>query len=350
MCLFYLFESIYRKFVRNCFACRAPGVVCGQNDFIIVASKRAELTGERILHLGGCFYAIEIGEDLEGLHGFARLFQLHRVMVREGIVLCRIEFDGDGAIALFVGFTHHGFDVLRKDGSGVVFGITAVFAVGGQMRAVGGRMSDLPRRVDGGLVIEVHAVEAHIAVFVDLTDQTLRKFEFILHGGQRSHVFIAAVLDRHIADGAAADGRERRLHNASGIVEREVQMSAEGDDLIVFGEDVGQIARDPHILKRGALLSAEGASVDGVVDHGVRQNDDVSVRIFGRDLRERFVEPILRCLRVGNLGVRHGEKCDDVIAVYHAMTVALRCQNILINVLQEVIGAEHFVEYVGVDL
>ena len=271
-------------------------------------------------------------------------------MVREGIVLCRAECDGDGVLAFLVRFTDHGFDILGKDGGGIVFGIASVFSVCGQMRAVGGRMGDLPRRVDRSFVVEVHAIEAHIAVLVDLTDQTLRKFEFILHRGQRSHVFIATVLDRHIADGAATDGRERGLHNASGIVEREVQMSTEGDDLIVFGEDVGQIACDPHILERGALLSAERASVDGIVDHGMRQNDDVSVRIFGRDLCERFVEPSLRCLCVGNLGVRYGEKRDDVIAVHHAMTVALRCQNILVNVLQEVIGTEHFVEDIGVDL
>ena len=39
-----------------------------------------------------------------------------------------------------------------------------------------------------------------------------------------------------------------------------------------------------------------------------------------------------------------------MIAVYHAVTVALRLQNVFVNVLQEVIGTEHFVEIIGVDL
>ena len=343
------FKLNNRKFVRNCFACRAPGVIRGQSDLIIGGGKRTEVAGEGILHLGGCFYAIEIGEDLEGLHGFARLFQLHRVMVREGIVFCRAEFDGNGFFAFFVRFGHDGVEALRKNGGGIVFGITAVFSVGGQMSAVTRRMGDLPRRIDRGFVVEVHAVDTHIAVFVDLADQTLRKFKFVLHRRQRSHVFIIAVFDRHIADGAATDGRERGLHNASGIVEREVQMSAEGDDLIIFGKNVGQIARYPHILERRAGFSAERASVNGVVDHGVCQNDHVSIGIFGRDLRESLIQPIFRCLRVGYVGIRDGKKRDDVIAVDHTMTVALRFQRVTVNVLQKVIGTEHFVELVSID-
>lgn len=305
------------------------------------------MAGERILHLRGRFYAVEIGKDLEGFDGLARFLELHRVVVRKGIVLCRAEFDGDVPIAVFVDLTDHGFDIFGKNGRGIVFREAAVLAVRGQMRAVGGRVSKLPRRVKGGLVVEVHAVESHISVFVDLTDESLRKLEFVLHGRQRSHVFIAAVLDRHVADGAATDGGKRGLHDAAGVVEGEMQVSAENDDLIVFGKNVRYVARDPHILERGAGLSAERASVYSIVDHGMRQNDDVGVRIFGGDLRQRAVEPILRCLRIGNVRIRHGEQREDMIAVHDAMAVALRFQNIHVNVLLEVIGAEHFVELRG---
>jgi len=97
---------------------------------------------------------------------------LHRVMVREGIVLGGGKFCGDDPLPVFIDLIQGGRD-LGEGRYRVVFGEAAVLSVFFQMCAVGGRVGDIPRGVDGRLIIKVHTVNAHIAVFINVTDQSL---------------------------------------------------------------------------------------------------------------------------------------------------------------------------------
>ena len=333
----------------NRFACGAPGVVSGQNKLVFFGFGQTDSLRKRLFHFTGDSYAIEIGKDPYGFERFARgsVFKLQRIVVREFIVLCGGEFDG-GDLSLLVGFDEGDADFGER-GCLIVFGEAAILAVFFQMSAVACRIGDLPRGVDGRFIVEIHAVDSHIAVFVDLTEQTLRKFVFILHRRCACHIDVAAVLDRHIVDGAATEGSELGLHDAAGIVEREMQMSAERNDLIVFGKNIGDITRDPHIGQRGAGLSAERASVDGVVDHGVRKDQHVRIGICRRDFGKRFVKPSLGRFREGDVGIGDGEECQNVIAADHTVAVAFCGKDIPVDVGEEIILSEHTVENVGMN-
>ena len=335
--------------MENRFACGAPRVIGGQNERVFVGFGQTDSLREGLFHLCGYSHAVEIGKDPYGFERFARgsVFELKRIVVRKFVILCGGEFDGSD-LSLFIGFDEGDAD-FGEGGSLVVFGEAAILAVFFQVRAVACRIGDLPRRIDGRFIIEIHAVDSHIAVFVDLTEQALRKFIFVLHCGCACHVDVATVLDRHIVDGAATEGSELGLHNAAGIVEREVQMSAERNDLIIFGKNIGDITRDPHIGQRGAGLSAERASVDGVVDHGVREDQHVGVGICLGDFGKRFVKPSFGCFRKGDVGIGDGEERQDVIAANHTVAVALRGKDILVHVCEEIILSEHSVENIGLN-
>jgi len=138
------------------------------------------------------------------------------------------------------------------------------------------------------------------------------------------------------------------LHDTAGVVERKVQVSAERDDLIIFGKNVGDVARYPHIGQCGAGLSAERASVDGVVDHGVREDEYIGVWICLRDLREGFVQPDLGLLREGDVGIGNGKKCQNMVAADDTVTVALRGKDFRIYVGEKIVLSEHPVQNIGV--
>ena len=304
---------------------------------------------ERLFHFGGDSYAVEIGKDLYCFERFVRgsVFELQRIVVRKLVILCGGEFDG-GNLSFLVGFDEGDAD-FGECGCGVVFGEAAILAVFFQVCAVACRIGDLPRGVDGRFVVEIHAIDSHIAVFVDLAEQTLRKFVFVLHRRRACHVDVAAVLDRHIVDGAATKGSELGLHDAAGIVERKMQMSAERNDLIIFGKNIGDITRDPHISQCRAGLSAERASVDGIIDHGVREDQHIRIGVCRRDFSKRFVKPSLGRFREGDVGIGDGEECQNVIASNHAVAVTFCGKDILVDVGEEIILSEHTVENVGMD-
>ena len=165
-------------------------------------------------------------------------------------------------------------------------------------------------------MIEVHAGDAHVAVPVNLHKQALRELILVVHRGGTRHIFISAVLDRHIADRSASERGKSRLHNAPRIIQREMQMSAKCHDLRIFRENVGNVTRCP--------IGSEIASVYGSLDHRMRQHENELIGILFCDLSKRLIQPCFCGLRIGDGTRRLRNHRNHMEAVHHAMPVVLR--------------------------
>ena len=218
----------------------------------------------------------------------------------------------------------------------VVLFSAAVLGIFFKMRTVGFGTGYRPIFADDLLMVEVHARDPHIAVSIDLHEETLREFILVEHRGIARHVLILSGFDRHISDRAAAKRGKSGLHDAARIVQREMQMSAERHGLRIFVQNLRQIL--------GIPIGAEIAAVYGVVDHRMREDEYELIRVFRRHLRERLVEPFQRVIGKGDRILRRRKHRDHMEAVDHAVTVAHTRKRFCIDIRQEIIVAEQRVD------
>ena len=176
-------------------------------------------------------------------------------------------------------------------------------------------------------VVEIHAIESYVAVFVNLNKEALRKFIAVVHNRAGFHICISAVFNCHVTDGTASERCKVCLHYAFRIVEREMKVTAERHYLRIIGKDIRKVCCVPHeVIARVKL-----ASVNRMIYHRMSENE---YRLFGIVFLEHFKsvsEPFLCCglIRSRNavyLAVAYsavGLKEYEIIIAYLAKTAAV---------------------------
>ncbi len=157
------------------------------------------------------------------------------------------------------------------------------------------RILNLVRSVPvDGSIGEIHLVDAHVAVPVELHEIARRYPEAVVHDSCGTHVKIVPVLASHVADRSATYRSEVSLPDASRICQREMQVPAEYYDLGVFPENRGKGIGCPIMRMRRfpySAIFAQKASVDCPGHH--RMGEDYHILpwvFFGESLQAR-VQP-----------------------------------------------------------
>lgn len=115
----------------------------------------------------------------------------------------------------------------------------------GKVGIVAFRVRNDPLFTDFGLLFEIQPCEAHISCGGKLHEKPLRQLKAVRNETGRGGLGKAVGFHAEIAHSSGADGGKFRLHDASRIVQREMQVSAENDGLRILRQNIRKLLPSP---------------------------------------------------------------------------------------------------------